>query len=206
MPILTVVIVLSVIFTVALKMHSKSYGTELEEYINHEIDANAVKSKPIADGDFFVPDMSAFPIMPDQGEDLPVLRRQRDVINRAGKKMMRFDKPMSNTELKLKYGTVNLEKITEYEENFYQFTYAINNWAEALLEKNDEIAAEKVLRAGVLCRTETSKTYTVLADIYFKQRRRTALQELYDTVNNRNMPAKEKTWRYLNDLLIKMGS
>jgi hypothetical protein len=133
------------------------------------------------------------------------MRRQREFISRAGKKMMRFDSPTSNTELKLKYGTTNLENISEYEENFFQFNYALNGWAEALLEAGDESAAEQVLYGGVLCGVETAKTYTMLADIYFKYGKNDEMQRLYDAAENKYMPAQDKVLRYIVEHIDRMG-
>jgi len=203
--IFTVIVALIIIFTIVTKSKFRGYGKDFEEYVEKEREANAVRRKPINDSDFYIPDLSVFPLKEDKGEDTAVMRTQREFLKRAENRMMSFDPPLSNAELKLRFGTLNLEHITEYEENFYQFNYAVNNWADALLEAGDTATAEKVLRGGVACGTETGKTYTMLADIYFKSNRRSDMRELYDIVKNKQMPAQEKVWGYINEYYVKMG-
>ncbi|MDR1704544.1 MAG: hypothetical protein LBS19_07650 [Clostridiales bacterium] len=206
MPILILVVSLSIGFIILKHFRNKGYGKEFEDYVKEEIAANAVKSKEIEPELYFVPGLSGLPVRADDGaEDSPALRRQREALKRAQKKMIRLPAPMTNTELKFKYGTVNIEIISEYEENFFTYIYALNGWAEALLEEGDEAGAERVLYHAVTAGAETSKTFTMLADIYYKNGDVQAMRELYGLVNGRNMPAQDKIWQYVNEYYIKMG-
>lgn len=203
MPILILVIAFAIFFTVTTRMRGKRYGRDFEDFIDEEREANTVKSRPIGEDELFVPDMSLFPIKAESADI--VGRKQSEMQKRAAKKMIRFDAPMSNLELKHKYGTVNLEKVSEYEENFFNFIYAVNDWAQALSDSGDLSGARAALRGGVLSGAETSKTFTMLADIYFQQNLREEMRELYETIKTNKMPAKEKTWQYINDYYVKMG-
>jgi len=195
----------AIFFIVVTHYRGKGYGKDFEAYINEEKEANAIRNKPIGEDDYFKPDMSVFPIKQNIVENDAVSRKQADVIRLSEKKMMRFDAPMTNTELKHRFGTVNLEHVTEYEENFYKFIYAVNGWAEALIDAGDEDAAIRALEGGVKNGAETSKTYTILADIYFKRNMRAEMRGLYDIARNKNMPAREKVRQHINDYYIKMG-
>jgi len=196
-PVFLIFVAAAVFFAVVTRFKAKGYGKDFEAYIEEEKKANAVWKEPIPTGDMFAPDMSLFPVAADDAGDSAVLRRQREVMARAAEKMMRFDEPLSNAELKLKYGTANLENIAEYEDNFFRFIYTVNSWAEALLDTGDETAAETVLYAGVMSFADTSKTYTMLADIYHKNGRAEDIRWLYGVIGNRNFPAKEKALEYV---------
>lgn len=203
-PIVGVIAAVAVLFIVLSRVKGRNYGKEFEEFILEENAANSVKSVALDDSIFFVPNLSGLPVKPDDGGETLSLRRQREVLKRAERKMVRFDAPMTNTELKLKYGTVNLESISAYEENFFSYIYAVNDWAESLIEEGMDDGAEKILRHGVAAGAETSKTYMLLADLYYKHNKRQEMRELYDIVGSKRMPAQEKTWQYLNDYYIKM--
>jgi hypothetical protein len=206
MPILILVVSLSIGFLIIMRARNKGYGQEFENFVKEEIEANSVRSRDIEPELFFAPELAGLPVKPDDGvSESALLRRQRDVLKRGAKKMIRLPQPMSNTELKLKYGTVNIEIISEYEENFFGYIYALNGWAEVLLEENMEADAGRVLAHAVAAGAETSKTYTLLADIYFKNGNKEAMRELYETVSKKNMPGKDKAWSYINDYYIKMG-
>ena len=206
LPAMTIFISVLIFIGVTMKVRSRKYGKDFEDFITEERNANALKSKPIEENRFFTPDLTLFPIKPYANGDDLVSRQQIEVVQRGSKKMIRFDAPMTNLELKHKYGTVNLEKITEHEENFFTFIYAVNSWAEAMITAEDFDGAEKALKGGIKCGAETSKTYTMLADIYFRLNKKSEMRELHEAVKNSNMPAQEKTLDYIGEYCAKMGA
>lgn len=204
MPFLIGFLAIVIFVVVTTKIRGRDYGKDFEEFIEEENRANAVKSREI-DGDiFFDPDLSKLPIKKDAGTETLSARCQSEVVKKAANKMAKLPAPMTNNEIKYKYGTVNLEMISLYEESFFAYIYALNTWAESLLDEGNEKDAEAVLRYGVESGAETSKTYMLLADIYYKRNDRQKMYELYDIISGKKMPAQEKTWNYVNDYYLKM--
>ena len=212
MPFLVIVIMILVFFTVVTRFRSKGYGKDFEKYVNEEREANSIKGRALSPDEFFTVDLSIFPIKKETGlsEDLSdnqlsILSKQREVIKQAEKKMIKFDEPKTNIELKHTYGTANLEVITEYEGNFHAFIHAVNDWAKALIAAGDFHSAEAALLGAVKCGAETSRTYTMLIDIYLEQNKKSEMQKLYELVSACKIPAKDKVRQYFEECAAKMG-
>lgn len=80
--------------------------------------------------------------------------------------MIRFDELETNTELKLKFGPSNLNKITNYENNYRNYFRLLNDMSEELIKNQENDKAEYILKYLIHNKSEFSKTYTLLIDLY----------------------------------------
>lgn len=82
------------------------------------------------------------------------------------KKMIHFETEQTNTELKEKFGTSNLNTIAEYENNYRNYFRILNDMSQELINNNEYEIAKYILQFLIHNKSEFSKTYTLLIDIY----------------------------------------
>ena len=93
----------------------------------------------------------------------------RKIVNLTG---------ISNTDLKLEYGTANITVLTEYDQNYTLLARSLNQWG-LFLKKNDQIAeAKKVFEFAIETKSDISNTYYELAEIYAKDLDFSKIEEL----------------------------
>ena len=142
----------------------------IQRFLTDEEEANAAKKRPLDAELFFTADLSALPAIP---ENDPF-----NVIRAANRKMIRFANPISNVELKNRYGRLQLEYLAHYEENFNEYLRALTKWAEALITQENTTDALQVLEHALGLGSEFRRTYKFTADIYATQKDEKKLDDL----------------------------
>lgn len=207
-PIFILFVFFSIIFYAALRSAGKESNKRIKKFLEGEDVSSNIRRKPIDTELFFVPDLDGLPIKEytaEEAEKFPVLiARQERVIAISKNKMIRFKEPKSNLEVKMQFGTISVEEVANYEESYSQYIYALVNWAESLMEAGNFDDAEKVLSVSIEQGSEISKSFTLLADIYFRNNDKPKMEDLYETVSTINIPAQKKAWEHINNYLLKM--
>ena len=72
----------------------------------------------------------------------------------------------TNTELKLEYGLANLNILTAYEQNFNTLCQTLLSYATALMQAEQNAAAQTVLEYGIEIGSDMSQNFLLLADLY----------------------------------------
>jgi tetratricopeptide (TPR) repeat protein len=129
-----------------------------QRFLHDEDEANSVRKQPLDLELFFNADMMALPPLPE-GDPHKVERA-------AKRKMIRFEKPISNVELKKRYGRLQLEYLAHYEENFNDYLRCLTKWAEALKKEGSTADALRILLYAISLGSEFRNTYKFAADIY----------------------------------------
>ena len=128
-----------------------------------------VPQKPLEPELLFVPDVSLLPVRDYTEAEQAALKapaHQQKVVQQTAQQMVRFKEPLTNRELKARYGTAQLEDIARCEENYVRLMHMLAAWAEALLKEDEEDAAVRVLEAGVAYGSDVSRMFAMLAEIY----------------------------------------
>ena len=73
---------------------------------------------------------------------------------------------ITNTDLKLTYGTANITALTEYDQSFTLLVTTLQRWAETLYALGDTPSTKTILEYAVSINSDVSKTYSLLASIY----------------------------------------
>ncbi len=73
---------------------------------------------------------------------------------------------ISNTDLKLTYGTANITILSQYDFQYTNMVRILQKVAEELVTLGEKELAIKVLEFSVSTRTDVSKTYYLLASLY----------------------------------------
>lgn len=72
----------------------------------------------------------------------------------------------SNTDLKLEYGTANITLLSEYDQNYTILVRTLQQWADILYDADYQTEACRLMEFAVSTKTDISRTYYKLADIY----------------------------------------
>lgn len=179
---------------IMLRKNKVDFKKTIESIAEKEHQANLTKKKDIEEKFYIIPDKNILPIK--NYDKLPENKKIIDIQNLVLKKseltMLKFDEAISNTDLKLKYGFSNLEKITIYEEHYNSYMQALVSWAEMLFEKKNLRDCEIVLTEAIRLKCDLSGAYMLLIDIYKQTNDLKKLDNLLDTVKNSSMKLKTK--------------
>jgi hypothetical protein len=73
---------------------------------------------------------------------------------------------ISNTDLKLEYGTANITPLSIYDQNYTSLVRGLQRWGKALYDAGRYEDSAKVLEFAVKTRTDITATYRLLIDLY----------------------------------------
>ncbi|WP_196803735.1 MULTISPECIES: hypothetical protein [Butyrivibrio] len=73
---------------------------------------------------------------------------------------------ITNTDLKLEYGTANITELSLYDQNYTALVRALQNWGKALYDAGRYEDSAKVLEFAVKTRSDITATYKLLIDMY----------------------------------------
>lgn len=110
---------------------------------------------------------------------------------------------MTNTDIKLTYGSGNFQLIARYDQNFQQLQQLLKKWAILLYEHGKKADAKTVLEYSIYLGCDISKSYTLLADIYQEEQDYISIQDLIDVVQNLHTLMKDSILRQLKERLPK---
>ncbi len=181
-----------VIFFIMKNQQSKAKALEAE-FWSRERRANSVRRKSLDDLNYIKIPLEAFPthLMNDNSEVLECISILESLTSR---RIMNFT-GHSNTDLKLEYGTANLEALTEYDQNYTVLVRTLQKWADCLIAGGYQKEAASLMEFAVSTGTDISRTYYLLAEYYASlgqyreiDRLRTVAKELLSS--NRNVIVK----------------
>ena len=172
---LVVIIFLTVMLNFFLA-RNKSNRIDYDSLMEEESNANRARRRDIGPEHFVRPDLDKLPFTGFSNEEAEVKKR-------GSLPMIRFDKNLSNNELKYMFGVANLDEITRMEENFTEFIRAMIIWAEEFVSRGVYDNAEAVLNETIKLKSELSKSYTLLADIYKLKNDEAMLNSFVDKIS-----------------------
>lgn len=152
-----------VIFFIMRSQQKKTKEQE-SEFWSREARANSVRRKSLDNLDYIKIPLEAFPthLLNDNPEVLECIDILESLTSR---KIMNFT-GWSNTDLKLEYGTANLEALTEYDQNYTILVRTLQKWADCLIEGGYQKEAATLMEFSVSTNTDISRTYYSLAEYY----------------------------------------
>lgn len=152
------------------------------EFWSREARANSVRRMPLDDLKYIHIPLEAFPshLMNDDPEVLEYINTlesltSRKIVNFTGK---------SNTDLKLEYGTANLDVLTEYDQNYTVLVRTLQKWADRLIEGGLQKEAAVLMEFAVSTGTDIGRTYYCLAEYYASLKRFQEIDRLREAAGN----------------------
>lgn len=108
---------------------------------------------------------------------------------------------ISNTELRLTYGTANLDPLMSYDQNFTQLIRALQKWGSLLASAGKKKDAVTVLSYAVRIGSDIAATYALLARLYKEQGELSKIEEMKDSAESLTTLMKPSILRDLEQVL-----
>lgn len=148
----------------ANKRHQRILKKEEQSFWDRERHSNNVRRKPLDNLDYITIPFDRLPvdIMPENDtvkeclDTLHILDTQK-IVNFTG---------YTNTELKLEYGTANITALSQFDQNYTLLVITLQKWADVLYDAGLQDDAAVILEFALETKTDISKTYYTLAEIY----------------------------------------
>lgn len=157
-------LILMVLINIAIYHNSKIEKKTDAEFWKKEQDANFVRKKPLDDLDYITIPENILNIHPLYNTN-EIQSCMDELTSLSEKKIVNFT-GISNTDLKLAYGTANIAILSEYDNNYTSLITTLQKLAENLIAINDMQNAVSVLEFAIQAGSDISKTFFLLADIY----------------------------------------
>lgn len=157
-------ILLCSVMAYQMNRHTKQQKSSDEAYWERERRSNFVRRKPLDNLEYITIPLERFPTQLLR-ENTAVIEIIDTLETLSGQPIVNFT-GYSNTDLKLEYGTANITLLMEYDQNYTLLVRNIQKWAEILLDAGYTEEAQGLLEYAVTIRTDVSRTYYKLAEIY----------------------------------------
>lgn len=184
------------------KKSEKATKEQSNEFWEKERQSNLTRRKDISCLDYITLDFENLPFSDTEDEEIQYVQDQikklkdQKIVNLNG---------ISNTDLKLTYGTANINDLTTFDQNYTFLIRNLNKWGLLLYASRDITAAKQVLEYAISIQSDISQTYLTLAAIYADEHNLSALQQLSTTADTITSPIKQSLLTKL-DAIIERAS
>ena len=156
-PFLVIFIVFCLILTFYIRKNDSAQLKAQDDFFEKERRSNAVRKKDISKLDYISIPLDKIPVkLESSTENTIYALAEKPMLNFVG---------ISNTDLKLQYGTANLDILTEYENNFLEFVALLPDYATELVEAGQKESAIMLLEFAVSVNADSRKIDNLLASL-----------------------------------------
>lgn len=208
---LSVFIIFVIFYNIKANLADKKIRKANDEFFEKERKAMFARKKPLDNLNYIKVSLDNLPLLKEDNlesysfYEKQAFKYQEDAFKYLDKPMLNLT-GINNTDLKLEYGSANLNTIIEYEQNYQNLLENLFKWGDSLHKANRIDDAILVLEKGVNIESYLSKNYILLADLYKKTNQKNKLIELKEIVNKKtsdNLLFK-KVINHINNLLTEV--
>lgn len=190
-------IALAVIISMNMKKQARLYKEKEQDFWAREKRANSIRKKPLDDLKYVKIPLEAFPthLLNENDQVLECITvmeslTSQKIVNLTG---------WTNTDLKLEYGTSNINALTEYDQNYTVLARTLQKWADLLLEAGYSDEAAGLMEFAVSTNTDVSRTYYRLAEYYASRGRHSEIDRLRTTAKNLRSVSRDIIVKHLKE-------
>ncbi|RRD96106.1 hypothetical protein EII17_00945 [Clostridiales bacterium COT073_COT-073] len=191
------------LWTYNSRKQQKKYQAEKDAFWEKEKESLVVRKKEIPANLYYQPNIHPlhFPKLElDPATAAKYEKLTKQLINSADLPMLNLNN-LSNTEIRLNFGTANQPVITQAEENYEAFLGFLYEYA-LLMQSQDCIEeAISAMEEAIRLNSDISKHFFLLGDLYQTVNHSVGIQKLIILAEDLPIVSKEKTIRYLQQLL-----
>ena len=163
-PILASFILMCVFAAIGMRRTSRKFEQKEQNFWDRERESNNVRKKSLDALEYIHIPVDLLPF--GTAEDNATLEAaEEEVLALKDEKIVNFT-GITNTDLKLEYGTANITALSQYDQNYTALVVSLQKWGEALYNAGRFEDACHVLEFAVKTRTDISATYRLLIDMY----------------------------------------
>lgn len=185
---------------VKIKQSNNQKSTWDDAFWSREQEANFVRKKDISNLDYIQITKKDLPFSDTATDEEK--RYQDQVQNFLDKKMINLS-GMTNTDIKLAYGTANFPILSEYDQNFTVFLRNLVFWGKYLHQSHPEenVRARQILEYAVSLGSDITDNYVILADIYLQKHETEKIQQLIEHVHQSDFFMKNSILKQLTQMI-----
>ncbi len=179
--IMTIFIVL--IIQSSVSRSNRSEKKEAEEYMARERESNMTPRKDLSTLNFITIPSEIASKSGDFSEEITAC--EEELISLSQKKIVNLT-GISNTDLKLTYGTANLPFLTEYDANYTKLARTLNKYGRLMYDAGFIDRAITVLEFALSTGSDISESYLNLAALYKRKGRSSDIDSLCEKAEKLN--------------------
>lgn len=202
-PFLAIFIVFVLFLALRFSTVKKKTKEKYNSFWDNEAAANHVAAVDLSTLSYIKVPINRFPFEKWDDDEMRMMESQiqelseERILNLTGK---------TNTELKMLYGTANLDAMTEIGENFNTLIILLVDYAKALMQKGDYEEAAKILEYGASIGSDISSNYMLLGDCYVALHRVSQIPVIRQQVESMDLLLGHKIISYLDELITTNAS
>ncbi|MCR4674988.1 MAG: hypothetical protein K5675_08250 [Lachnospiraceae bacterium] len=197
-PFLTIFMIFIIFLFFRFSTLRKKQDEKINNFWDHEYDAEHTPARDISNLPYIKVPLSNFPL--DKWDD-DEIRMIEDSIRSLSEKRILNLTGKTNTELKLEYGTANLNVMSEIGENFNDLAVLLTDYGKALMQKGDFESAANVFEYGASIKSDVSSNYMLLGDCYIALHQERKLNTIKEQVQSMHLLLEHKIISYLDSLV-----
>lgn len=156
-PFLAIFIVFCLVLNYYIRKSDSSQKKVQDEFWEKELRSNAVRKKDISKLDYITIPLDKIPAKLCTSTETKLFSlAEKPMLNLSG---------ISNTDLKLQYGTANLEVLAEYDTNFLDFVALLPDYTAELIEAGELDTAKMLLEFAVSVNADSRRIDKQLAEL-----------------------------------------
>ena len=172
-PFLAIFITFCLVLSYYIKKNDTSQQKVEDAFWEKERLANTIRKKDISKLDYITIPLEKIPEKLNTSTEKKLFAlAEKPMLNLTG---------ISNTDLKLQYGTANITVLSEYDTNFTDFVALLPEYAQELLDAGQVETAQTLLEFAVACRADSRKIYQLLTSIYLDKHMPENIQMLLES-------------------------
>ena len=175
-------------FRVKTKQSSKEENKSIEEFLTREQEANFTRKKDISNLEYISVNMEILPF--SDTTDEYEIQLENNVKKFADKKLLNLS-GLTNTDIKLLYGSANLDILSSYDQNYTLLLRDLNKWGAYLFQKERYSDSKTVLEYALSLGSDITETYTTLAKIYLSEDSPEKVQKLIEQISESDAYLKD---------------
>ena len=175
-------------FRVKTKQSSKEENKSIEEFLTREQEANFTRKKDISNLEYISVNMEILPF--SDTTDEYEIQLENNIKKFADKKLLNLS-GLTNTDIKLLYGSANLDILSSYDQNYTLLLRDLNKWGAYLFQKERYSDSKTVLEYALSLGSDITETYTTLAKIYLSEDSPEKVQKLIEQISESDAYLKD---------------
>lgn len=192
-----IILVLWLKYEIKKSNHISSHSSK--DFWKQEIEANHTRNVDTSNLPYITIPKELLEVPPSDDVKLQQLHKtllelsEKSILNLSG---------LSNTELKLRYGTGKFTYMSECDSNYTLLVRTLNDLGECYMLQNNMKAAKRYLLFSIQCDTEVTQSYLLLADLYKKEDDTDSIHHLMEKVDSLSISAKSSLRKELAKRLL----
>ncbi len=163
-PFLASFILLIVFLNLRMRRVSRKEEEKEAGFWERELQSNNVRKKSLENLDYIHIPYDLLPFE-SAGENEILKKSEETLLSLKDEKIVNLT-GISNTDLKLEYGTANITALSQYDQNYTTLVCTLQDWGQELYNQGRYEDARDVLEFAAKTRSDITATYRVLLDLY----------------------------------------